>query len=224
MTLGVMALEPDEPSTSVSQGTVVLPGDSSSTTTEPVTEPLEQAAAEGSPSADTPSPPRKTVTSALELLTSLKPSISDILSGSNGVEIPLGILHVFNTERMRVPNAKPGAPSIVEDLNSAIEKGSTRNEEEADVGAGVLFLGPRQGQVQNDDERRKLQRVCGKSHLYPAGPRVLNTTQLLTYPSRIRSYLSNFQKRGLFNGYQTSEGNYVCYLIEEILHLRAFYR
>lgn len=185
MTLGIMALEPDESLTSASEGTVVVPDVSASTNAldltklvteslscdsskggttpkEAVTQPLRLERVRVAPaSANTLRPPRKTIISALELLTSLKPSISDILSGSNGVEIPLEILNVFNTERMRVPNAKPSIISHVEDPNIAVEKGGIRKEEGADVGAGVLFLGSRQGQAQNG-ERRKLERVCGK--------------------------------------------------------------
>jgi len=192
MTLGVMALEPDETPIAASECPVIVPDSSSTNFLDPaksdrdmavtdplpcnppkvdisqetVTEPLDQTTVEEStsPGTDTPTLPRKTITSALALLKSLKPTISDILSGSNGVEIPLEILHVFNTERMRGPNTKPGTVSRphIDDPNSAVEKPSTCKEESTDVGAGVLFLGPRQGQPPNDD-RRKLERVCGKS-------------------------------------------------------------
>jgi len=221
MTLGVMALEPDEPpvSISASEGTVVEestpmnplelteyhqemevtcdPANGEFISKEDIPESLEQStivdSTSSSTSAKTPSPPRKTITSALALLTSLKPSISEILSGSNGVEIPLEILHVFNTERIRGPkNTKSGAiaghpiDSLVQDPNTALpQKG---NEEGADVnvGAGVLFLGPREVQLQND-ERRKLERVCGKSTSTSPLPRetegrgVLDAAQIKTY-------------------------------------------
>ena len=63
------------------------------------------------------------------------------------------------------PNTKRGAAatrsivSHVEDPNIAVEKGSIRKR--VDIDAGVLFHGPCKGQPQND-ERRKLERVCGK--------------------------------------------------------------
>jgi hypothetical protein len=193
MTLGVMALEPDETTPiAASESPVIVPESSSTNpldlgksdrdmavtdslpcnsskrviSQETVTEPLDQTTVEEatSPGPNTSTLPRKTITSALELLTSLKPTISDILSGSHGVEIPLDILHVFSTERMRGPNTKPAAASRphIEDANNPVKKNSTLQEEGTDVGAGVLFLGPRQGQPPNDD-RRKLERVCGKS-------------------------------------------------------------
>lgn len=189
MTLGVMALELDETPIAASESPVIVPYSSSTNpldlgksdrdmavtdsllserviSQETVTEPLDQPTVEEatSPGPDTPTLSRKTITSALELLTSLKPTISDILSGSDGVEIPLDILHVFNTERMRGPNTKPGAAGRphIEDANNPVEKSSTVKKEGTDVGAGVLFLGPRQRQPPNDD-RRKLERVCGKS-------------------------------------------------------------
>jgi len=55
-------------------------------------------------------------------------------------------------------------------------------------------------------------------HPQGLGPSIL----ILTHYHEIRPYLSQFQKRGLFNGYETSQGNYyVCYLTEELLY---FYR
>jgi len=156
------------------------PSSGESISKENVPESLEQSTIVDSTSisAKNPSPPRKTITSALALLTSLKPSISDILSGSNGVGIPLEILHVFNTERMK--NTKSGAiaghpiGSHVKDPNTALPERGSEEGTDVNVGAGVLFLGPRKVQPQND-ERRKLERICGKStsnRLYPERPKV----------------------------------------------------
>lgn len=100
MTLGVMALEPEDE--------IAVAGTSSQ--------------------------PRKTVSTALALLASLSPRISRILDGERGVKVPLDVLDVLKTEKMRSGNEK--------------------------IGAGVLFLGPLESAAINN-ERRKLRDVCG---------------------------------------------------------------
>ncbi|KIM37152.1 hypothetical protein M413DRAFT_31091 [Hebeloma cylindrosporum] len=171
MTLGVMALEPDVPSPSASE--VLIPDSCPTNGDMAVTDSVscdpskseaipKEIIAEEVSVADNPSRPRKTVASALELLTSLKPSISDILLGSSGVDVPLEILNVFDTRRMRGgPSIKP-ADAINEDPTIPIEQSDIPDDKEGIdeiVGAGVLFLGPREGRPQNDDERSKLERV-----------------------------------------------------------------
>jgi len=116
-------LEPEETSTAAAEGTGIvhqLPTVPYSSSTSPLSvtdaspcgpsprQAVSRGAVAGS-SRHTPTRPRKTVKSALNLLSSLKENISDILSGSDGVEVPLEVLDVFGTEPMRRPSTKPGA-------------------------------------------------------------------------------------------------------------------
>lgn len=83
---------------------------------------------------------RKTVSTALALLSSLSPQISQILNDEKGIGVPLEVLDVLKTEKM--PSSKTG--------------------EGENIGAGVLFLGPRESSRHTmSDERRKLMDVCG---------------------------------------------------------------
>jgi len=87
---------------------------------------------------------RKTVSTALTLLASLSTQISQILEGEKGVKVPLEVLDVFKTEKLRTK----GGPR---------ESGKIEN-----IGAHLLFLGPRESsRITMDDERRKLMDVCG---------------------------------------------------------------
>ena len=81
----------------------------------------------------------KTVSTALALLASLSPRISQILDGERGVKIPLDVLDVLKTEKMR-------------------------NGKDEKIGAGVLFLGPQESAI--SPERRKLRDVCGMLYYY----------------------------------------------------------
>lgn len=187
MTLGIVALEPEETSTAAAEGTGIVhqsPPVPYSSSTSPLSvtdaspcgpsprQAVSRGAVAGSSrhiiegSKSSAHTPRKTVKSALNLLSSLKETISDILSGSDGVEVPLEVLDVFGTEPMRRPSTKPGAAgsmmiSRVVDPNLAVADGN--KEEEVGVGAGVLFLGLGQIQTENE-ERRKLERVCDLIH------------------------------------------------------------
>ncbi|KAH9480020.1 hypothetical protein JR316_0006617 [Psilocybe cubensis] len=91
----------------------------------------------------------KTVSSALSLLASLKPRISEILNGSKGVLVPLEELDVLKTSRM---------PASVK-ANTELTL-----DDDSRVGAGVLFIGPRNEAYtqENEDreERTKLMEVC----------------------------------------------------------------
>ena len=85
---------------------------------------------------------RRTVSTALALLASLSSQITEILNGEKGVKVPLEVLDVMKTEKMRTKVPR----------------------ETENVGAGVLFLGPRESSRNNmDDERRKLMDVCRMS-------------------------------------------------------------
>ncbi|KDR77687.1 hypothetical protein GALMADRAFT_209962 [Galerina marginata CBS 339.88] len=77
------------------------------------------------------SPPKqKTIASALALLASLKPRISEILGGSKGVCVPLEVMDVMKTERMRIrPTNQAREP---------IGKGKEKEKEVGgDAGGGV---------------------------------------------------------------------------------------
>jgi len=229
MTLGVMALEPEETSKAAAEGTGMVHQSprvpySSSTSPLSVTDPSprmafskgtvarsSQQVIEGSASSThTPNLPRKTVTSALNLLSSLQETIADILSGSDGVEVPLEVIDVFGTEPMRRPNTKPEAAgsmmtSHARAMHPDLAVADGNKEEEAGVGASVLFLGLDKGQPENE-ERRKLDRVCGEQSILTG---IVDRNQRLV--SIVRPNLSNFQKRGISYRYETSEGS-SCYL------------
>ncbi|KAF9551926.1 hypothetical protein CPC08DRAFT_768609 [Agrocybe pediades] len=78
--------------------------------------------------------PRKTISTALALLQSLKPQISAILDGSTGVDVPLEVLDTLKTEKLRPPrggatnpNSKRAAAAdedVTEGLSTAIRDAS----------------------------------------------------------------------------------------------------
>jgi len=161
MTLGVMALAPDaapvkspaERSLSPSaMGTPSGPnqavGNSLSPTSTPT--PGRTVGLANMPEASTASSLR-TVSTALILLRSLRPRISEILDGTKGVKVPLEILDVLKVERMRKKDQQ-NDKSLRDVANPGVEE----------VGAGVLFIGPADASSGVlDEERRKLMEVCG---------------------------------------------------------------
>lgn len=92
-------------------------------------------------------PQVKTVASALSLLNSLKPQIKKILVDDAALKVPLEVLDVLKTERIRKNIGERG--------------GSSQEADSNDVGAGVLFIGPQASSTPND-EKAKLLAVCGK--------------------------------------------------------------
>ncbi len=122
MTLGVMALEPEaeetantdilpapsgqaqEPedleSNTLSLSLSEIPPSSRNSTMNTNTIPTHKSAL-GTPFAA----PRKTVSTALALLQSLQPAISNILRGEMGVQVPLTALDVMKTIPMRLPTS-----------------------------------------------------------------------------------------------------------------------
>ncbi|KAJ3501229.1 hypothetical protein NLJ89_g9436 [Agrocybe chaxingu] len=180
MTLGVMTLEPEvdegkEDAKNVTVQPTNSPGNSvpqssgSPVTTQEAMSPSTQSSATIPPapsiavagSSASPEQPedereRRTVSTALALLRSLQPEIREILDGEPSVKVPLEVMDVLKTERMRVP--KPSGESVG-------EVQLQQQEEESRVGAGVLFLGPKVldlGVV--DEERMKLEAVCDLIH------------------------------------------------------------
>ncbi|KAF9044145.1 hypothetical protein BJ165DRAFT_1479390 [Panaeolus papilionaceus] len=161
MTLGVMALESDEPTQA---------GQSSAITGSDETPPGGSASAE--PEADTavgptePPPPRKTIATALELLKSLQSQITEILDGQKSVHVPLDHLDVLKTERIRPKKptntqqppdtAKKEGPLLTSD--TATEANAAAEVEEK-IGAGVLFLGP-SADYHKEESGKKLKRIC----------------------------------------------------------------
>jgi hypothetical protein len=146
MTLGVMALEPDDDS--------VHP-----------TEAPETTAAQGHL-------PKKTVSSALHLLNSLKPRISEILQYDKGIKVPLEIMHVLKTEKMRsnTKGNQVGGEDRKEKASgrkqSGIsEDGSEPYEVKGPIGAGVLYIAPEIENQSVDIDLRKMVQVTGPSHL-----------------------------------------------------------
>jgi len=124
LTLGVMALDPVDQEQPSLDHQPSLP--ESSTNTPPVV-------------------PKKTVETALELLESLQPRISEILGGSTGVKVLLDHLDVLKTQKIRTLRSPGEGPEL--------EEGPPK------VGAGVLFLGPSPSALQSV-EGVKLMRVC----------------------------------------------------------------
>jgi len=151
MTLGVMALEEN--------------GEEGTAGITPMGTSFGRAA---SPDLSTPAVQRKTVSTALGLLKSLSPQISAILKGSKAVKVPLEVVDVFKIEKMR-PQGQSGEqfgkPSVAEGNDSEARK-KGKQPERADycdrVGAGVLFIAPRE-MVKDamDEERQKLIDICG---------------------------------------------------------------
>ena len=154
MTLGVMALEPDAEeaaSTGVSLSPSGLqaqePGDPLKSGTLSLslseTSPSSRDAAVNTstiPTYDSSSTlttlfpaPRKTVSTALALLRSLQPAISNILRGEMGVKVPLTALDVMKTIPMRPPTST-SVPANVADAGSNTQ---TSAEGES-LGAGLV--------------------------------------------------------------------------------------
>ncbi|KDR77647.1 hypothetical protein GALMADRAFT_409741 [Galerina marginata CBS 339.88] len=114
----------------------------------------------------------KTVKTALALLASLKPRISEILDGSKGVNVPLEVMSVMRPERI------PGRPGAVQrelkgkgkeraagglwkmSVGAGMRAGEEDEDGEVNVGASVLFVAPKKvaKEVENED-RRKLREV-----------------------------------------------------------------
>ncbi|KAF8147870.1 hypothetical protein B0H34DRAFT_738528 [Crassisporium funariophilum] len=109
---------------------------------------------------------KKTVSTALALLRSLQPAISLILDGEKGVKVPLDVLDVLKTERIRrrhdVPPASDGAGGGA--ASGASEGSGEREEREEKVGAGVLFVGPAAASSRGEEDVGKLMRVCDLIH------------------------------------------------------------
>lgn len=120
---------------------------------------LEEEEADTKETSD-PGRQRKTVSTALALLQSLSPHISQILKGGTGVKVPLEVLDVLKTKEMTIPANKgqeKGISSVRKDI------GTKEQEQLCKIGAGVLFVGPREP-VQSSpvEETRKLMDVCGR--------------------------------------------------------------
>ena len=152
MTLGVMALEQDDDS--------VDPADAPEI------------------SATQDHLPKKTVSSALYLLNSLKPRISEILQFDKGIKVPLEILHVLKTQKIRVNTKgnKGVGGDRKEEASGTKRDGIAEDERRGDsgpyvipekkaIGAGVLYIAPEiKNQAVNIDLRKLIQ-VSGPSHL-----------------------------------------------------------
>ena len=153
MTLGVMSLERDDDS--------VVPTEAPETTT-----------AQGHL-------PKKTVSSALYLLHSLKPRISEILQSDKGIKVPLEIMHVLKTQKMPL-NTKGnkgvggnGKGEVSERKRNEISEDGRQGgsgpfnaiQGKEAIGAGVLYVAP---EIRNEGVNiglRKLIQVSGASHL-----------------------------------------------------------
>jgi len=145
MTLGVMALEEEASAGLTSVGT--------------------SSGRAASPDISAPAVQRKTVSTALRLLMSLSPQISEILKESKMVKVPLEVMDVLKTEKM-LPQGQSGKKASVAEENDSHGRKKEKRPERDDyydrVGAGVLFVGP-QEMAKNlmDEERQKLMGVCG---------------------------------------------------------------
>ena len=159
MTLGVMALEQDD--------------DSVDPTEAPETTEAQDHLS------------KKTVSSALYLLNSLKPRISEILQCDKGVKVPLEIMDVLKTQRMRLntkgnkevggdenlkeeaSGREPNCSGISEDgTRDGLESCNDIQEKEAvGLGAGVLYIAPDIKNQDVNEDLRKLIQVSGPSHL-----------------------------------------------------------
>lgn len=126
---------------------------------------------------------RRTPSTALELLRSLQPQIKKILHGDTGLCVPLEVMDVLKTERMRPPRP---AQTNVDPSNAAlsaragqdqvgveraqlgrvverVEEGIHEPNQSPKVGASVLFLGPAHVPTSKiSEERRRLTQVCSK--------------------------------------------------------------
>ena len=150
MTLGVMALEQDDDSV------------------EPI-EALESTTSQGHLT-------KKTVSSALYLLNSLKPRISEILQCDKGIKVPLEVMHVLKTKKMRL-NAKGNQGDRKEEASGrkrngisedgrggGLEPHNVMQEKEA-IGAGVLYIAPEIKNLGVNTDLRKLVQVSGPLYL-----------------------------------------------------------
>ena len=137
MTLGVMALEQDDDS--------VNP-----------TEAPETRTAQGCF-------PKKTVSSALYLLNSLKPRISEILQLDKGIKVPLDVMHVFKTEKMRL-NWRGNQGKGVDKKRLSGGGSGPHNviQEKEAIGAGVLYVAPEIKNQSVNMDLRKLIQVTGQ--------------------------------------------------------------
>ena len=137
--------------------------------------------------------PKKTVSSALYLLNSLKPRISEILQSDKGIKIPLEIMHVLKTQKMRLNtkgNKGVGGDRKEEESgrkpNGISEDGrrgrsgpyNVIQEKEA-IGAGVLYIAPEIKNKGVNIDLRKLIQVSGPLHLLSAlNPLLVNNFRL----------------------------------------------
>ena len=102
MTLGVMALEQDDESLKkLTQGpTMTIPSISLPTNPSLLTQSQPFLSPASAPTTPLGAKPEKTVSTALYLLHSLKPRISEILNCDKGIKIPLEVMHVLKTQNM----------------------------------------------------------------------------------------------------------------------------
>ena len=171
MTLGVMSLEQDDD--------LVDPTEAPGTTT-----------AQGHL-------PKKTVSSALYLLNSLKPRISEILQHDKGIRVPLEIMHVLKPQKMRLnakgnkgvggdrkEDASGGKRNEISEDGRGDESGPCDDIQEKEaIGAGVLYIAPEiQNQGVNED-LSKLNQVSGPSHLLSTLNQLLANNFRLCPPS-----------------------------------------
>ena len=118
---------------------------------------------------------KKTVSTALGLLNSLKPRISEILEGDKGIKIPLEVLHALKTEKMWINTKKK--TRRVGDKEEA--SGGKRNEDSSprspgpyndhtadkgNIGAGVLYVAPDIKNQNMSPDLLKLIQVSSSSH------------------------------------------------------------
>jgi len=170
MTLGVMALEQDDSSV-VSSHRPLTQSQPLLSPAPPLTTPLGYST-------------KKTVSTALDLLKSLKPRISEILDCDKGVEIPLEVMHVLKTEKMwmntkkrrREAGDKKEGGSRGGERNKGDEDGGRDNpeiarndvkeEEKETVGAGVLYVAPDIKNESGTADLHKLIQVSGGSETH----------------------------------------------------------
>ncbi|KAF5315281.1 hypothetical protein D9619_007564 [Psilocybe cf. subviscida] len=128
---------------------------------------------------------RRTPSTALELLRSLQPQIKKILHGDTGLCVPLEVMDVLKTERIRPPrpaqtNVAPSNATLsahagqdqvgVERAQlgrvvARVEEGIHEPNQSSKVGASVLFLGPAHVPTSKiSEERWRLTQVCDLVH------------------------------------------------------------
>ena len=204
MTLGVMALEQDDDS--------VHP-----------TEASETSIAQGHL-------PKKTVSSALYLLNSLKPRISEILKFDKGIKVPLEIMHVLKTEKMRsnTKGNQVGGEDRKEEKSGRKQNGISEDgrrdgsepydviKEKGPIGAGVLYIAPEIENQSVDIDLRKLVQVTGPSHL-------LSTLSLLL-TNTFRLCPSGIQRRWLHYRNTTVKGMIIiiCFYTSQMYFIHSY--